>query len=640
MNSTRRRVLVTSLNLTALFLVGFADCAFAQCPGGNCPAGAPGQSTGVTGSFGGGDFSECGENAARDLEEERLNAHKYAMQTQTDEQVIQTMQRFFGDELLMEAGEKLDINLSPLLLDIKVSQKAREAIAEKRQAESSFLTGSVYNLLTQDRNFKTCCVRSYETNMSRAEIVNLHPEGDGWSGLWEYYYPTTITEWSNQSSETMIVPQPLFLQELAKAKELLKGPEAVQAVARSISQLKKLADKDITGDTSTEAADQVEEFIHEIDDKVKEEHRFTEGISMVGGVTVRPFIPGMAMSTRRGIAEFFCMHPEQFLKIGSQSDPYQRPAPGGWDEEYGYTLSTPPFSSIFFNGLNLLLDHTQLATLIPRRAEYGSIGGAAMTDIPAGYREWQQNVLARHAALAQPLGKDWTFAPYEPNGGLRGVLEKMNAQPISQGAVASTYIEKNNTWMVLDLMRYKSAQLDRRQFNGMPLSFRVAAGLYDSRINGEDVSTKEGMQSYYKNFEPQPYYRFTGEIPVGGVMNELGYPCMRAFTHQKSENPGPRPDRIILSNKTHNWVTGPQDFVEFDMRSQTRKGGVGLGEELTDQKDGDTPNKCRRDEYRHNYAANLTIFRSCPAGYGIWQHQDRNFELGNFNEVCPGEKLW
>jgi hypothetical protein len=115
-----------------------------------------------------------------------------------------------------------------------------------------------------------------------------------------------------------------------------------------------------------------------------------------------------------------------------------------------------------------------------------------------------------------------------------------------------------------------------------------------------------------------------------------------------------KPDRILMARKdsisvgtdgqqigAHPFVQEPQDesMRQTNMRSQV------TGDQSAGIKAGDTPNKCRKGIYRFNFAANMTIHRTCPKGWQRWKPvfhspDDTGAVLAKIPLICPNEKLW
>jgi hypothetical protein len=340
------------------------------------------------------------------------------------------------------------------------------------------------------------------------------------------------------------------------------------------------------------------------------------------------------------------MHPDQFQKLmDPEEDPFQKPPPEGGGDVMTSLQNIPPFGSVYKNGLTLLLDPSELARL--NNPFVGRYDQGPATDIAKGYEVWRNNMLGREAFLSIGGGseqrKDWPGTGDEALS-LQDVLLKAGARPVRPQDVGESFYPQNNIWMVPALMRYHKAPLDRREYNTTPLAFRIAAGLHQTQQGDGTVGTRDGDQGYYKKFEPQSYYKFGGLVPeYQSRLNEARVRCRRPLTNETMANV--KPDRIILSHKTHNFVKDPVDEATLDqnMRSQT------TNDPSRNLKAGDTPNKCGRGMQRHNYAANMTIHRTCPKGYVIWQPpaNDPMFEkvptvitAPQFAAICKGEKLW
>ena len=631
---------------------------------------------GLAPTFGEGDYEECARTASEELASGKPSIYHYDTDNPAvadDDTVEALMEALFGGALgdVMAPAALVDLHYHPQLFDILVPLNQRQDIAFQRTFGVPFrLFGPHYpEYLPQvmDENFKLCCVREGEEMLDTNWITLLHPSGDGWTGLWEYYFPTTVTEWSNQSSESAIVPHEAFKRAITESKQLLRGQKAAELVSRSIGHLSDLAipngppsDKGIKLEEG-EVLKLAQEIGQKLDEPVEGEvkgRNFSEDISMVGGVTVRPYLPMMSDVNRRRLAQFFCMHPDQFMKLydaNPRENPYQRVPPGALPSgEYGITKQIPPFGSAHANGLSLLLDHTELAGITNVAQLLAVVDSGildfigAPTDIKTGYEMWKADMLAREAHLANGNGAG-QFRDY-PNPGegslgnkLREVLAAQGAQSKSQQELGYTFDPQNNIWWIPALMRYHKSPIDRREFNTTPLAWRVVAGQYQ----------RQGVKTYFPNFEPNPHYTWRARVPsYTGAENELRIRCNRLLTHLTMTKL--TPDRLLMARKdaitvgaggeqigAHPFVQEPQDA---SMRQQNMRSQV-TGDPSAGIKAGDTPNKCRKGIYRFNFAANMTIHRTCPKGWRRWKPilhspDDIGAILAKNPLICPNEKIW
>jgi len=646
----------------ALFLI--------SCPLLSRASAAPG--------FGATDYAECGRNAAEDLQNENKNKYRLAEDVASEQAVEENMRMLFNDKLGPEASlQDLTTHYSPQLHDMKVPLGVRKAIQLYRDAQL-LLYGffqAPYHPNVQDINFRLCCVREQHvtapTWVIAAYALGLTETNDGdpvetsaydgWSGIWDYYLPTTITEWSNQSGESMIVPKEKMQENLAEATKMLAGPQAAKMVKTSVGHLLDLAESQSNGQGSTKsnrtaraggggggcdtcggasggpngaggagpgggvgggigaplpngADQQIEQLVKEIDQKVEQQNKFTEDISMPGGIVVRPNFALMKRDSRQRLAGLLCMHRDQFLKVMDQGDPTQRAPSDGWEgKEYGYLRTIEPFGSIFPNGLKFLMDTNEFNNLAENPA--------GITDLRKGYEAWQNDMLGREARMANGKGRDW------PNQGagslpLKEVLRLAGASPLERQDAGWTYMEKNSVSGVSSNMRYHKAPLDRREFNSFALFFREIAALAGG-IKGTN-------RLYMKKFEAEPYHQFGGDFPRSLGKNEFGVNCSNPAYMSGTAITGRKPDRILLSQATHNFVGSPQDesMTTTGMRAQAE--------------DQNLPNRCGRDKERHNYAANMTIHRTCAKGWTLWRPTDPlDPAFYAVQAYCPKtEKLW
>lgn len=205
---------------------------------------------------------------------------------------------------------------SPHLRDVTVSQKSRDAHAYRRaeagvgNAELASLGGcygacgqcawedpdqspaccgvqtEAYANLTDDSNFKTCCVRDGEQNLSEEEIACRHPAGDGWAGLYEYYYPVNALEWSSTPATTTLATADIVKKCLEETDSMLSAAAGESSARYSKS---------------------------------------TGGYRGEGAITQAINVAAMAREKRQEIARHFCMHEDQLMKLMEpEADPIQK----------------------------------------------------------------------------------------------------------------------------------------------------------------------------------------------------------------------------------------------------------------------------------------------------------------------------
>ncbi|MEY4701767.1 MAG: hypothetical protein RL326_1954, partial [Pseudomonadota bacterium] len=102
-----------------------------------------------------------------------------------------------------------------------------------------------------DANFKACCVRKEDKNESTEEIAcrtgtpHMKPggiAGDGWSGIFEYYYPTTVIAWENSRATTMFADKTEVNKCTEKARKLMHGEKAESWVEKAIKKNLEVVD--------------------------------------------------------------------------------------------------------------------------------------------------------------------------------------------------------------------------------------------------------------------------------------------------------------------------------------------------------------------------------------------------------------
>jgi hypothetical protein len=477
---------------------------------------------------------------------------------------------------------------------------------------------SAYGPLVLDHNFKTCCVRSGEENWSEEKIACSHPSGDGWAGLFEFYFPTTVIGWENDRSTTMIVEKGKVSECLQQADPIMQSDDARKWVADAISRnLSSVGgpvpipgrEESIRDEVTREIDANVQGVIKDVRPK-DQKLRFADSLQGQG-LTMRVNFATMNPWERRALAVQFCMHPDQFMKImNTEEDEFQKPPPGGGNT-FGMLQNIPVFANYCGNGARLMISPWESANLAP-------VDGTP-TDLAKGF-------LAGYLG-AGPMYCQAMAARYD------GSLTEEQRQIILQSGTAALdekdvgYSCRNNgksTVALSPLSLYRAAQVERRTPEHA-LAFAIAGGLFEKDTH--DTTKPSYRKSYYKRFEPMPYSqragifsgkKFDGGLP--GLVTEQNLPCIRPLKGENHQGQN-KSDQWYISDSTHN-------FTQENVSDWNK-----TWKEWTT--DGNTP-KRGLDDRSQNYAAMSRIFASCPAGYKQWKGD----HSGDTHRACGSEKLW
>jgi hypothetical protein len=197
----------------------------------------------------------------------------------------------------------------------------------------------------------------------------------------------------------------------------------------------------------------------------------------------------------------------------------------------------------------------------------------------------------------------------------------------------------NGSLVPVELYRY--ANVERRASIGdTALGFLIAGGLYEGKM-------RNGIQSYYKRFEPQPYsmnYPKDMQIFVGkafkgsgsGPSNELGKSCSASINGRGNYFGQNKSDQIFIADVTHqNVLPGEREMINEEAQP-----GFNRNLEKWAQASGGNrvkmPNR-GLDEKSNNYAAVFRLFATCPAKYVRWHPPGMHDQINQ--EVCRDENL-
>lgn len=462
-----------------------------------------------------------------------------------------------------------------------------------------------------DANFKACCVRKAEKNLNTEEVACLHGApspgipGDGWSGLFEYYYPTSVVAWENSRATTMFADKQEVNKCETKARELMHGEKAVSWVEKAIKKNIEAADGLGGGSTKTDTSQLkplIQEAIKSAND-IDQKNQLAD--SLAGeGLTMRVNFPAMDPEYRRKLAEHFCMHPKQFMKLMDPAeDKLQKE--GGPTEEALKQL--PIWSNYCEKGVQLMTD--------PQETMKCKNVDGTPTDFIKGMTAWNDDPLfCQRMNLSNPKMQEF----------FGEVLSKSDKAKRSEAQVGYTCRDGgklNGSMVPVEL--YRHTPIERRTaISDHVLGFLIAGGIYKPMTDGKEKFTR----SIYKRFEPRPYSKkfetFKGEPFLGsgaGPVNELNMKCesLSPELDYKGQN---KSDQLFISDKTH----PTKAFKgETEMINEKSKGEFNRYVEEWG-KDGVAKTLPKRglDEKLANSAAAFRIFATCPAGHVRWHPPD------------------
>jgi hypothetical protein len=470
-----------------------------------------------------------------------------------------------------------------------------------------------YQALTQTSNFKMCCVQQgIEENASSEYIAAMHPDGDGWAGLWEYYYPTLALGWENDRTTSMIVDQGKVQQCLSDSDKLMG--DAQGWVTGAINRNLQAAGGAPSGNIQKTVQDSIRS-VRPKDQKL----RFTDSLQSEG-LTLRVNLAAMDPEQRRKTAERFCMRPEQFDKL---MDPADDLLQLGGGPDLNSLDNIPVWANYCPQGVELMTK--------PENSAMRNIDGTP-TDFRLGMQAWnvdkmycQKMNLTNVNMFITGLGR----AALQSPGGFQ-----------TQASVGYTCLEGgklNGSMVPVEL--YRHAAVERRTaITDHALGFLIAGGLAPGMTAGQ--------RSFYKRFEPQPYSRmmppdlqtFIGTQFQGGGTNELGESCP-SVSGENLRFAGSKSDRLFISDKTN------KAFDQEIIEAEDSKGGINRYREEWG-KDPESGSKIAArglDKESQNYAAPFRIFATCPKGFKRWRPQPADGHnlalIENVNRYCREENF-
>ena len=375
---------------------------------------------------------------------------------------------------------------------------------------------AAYGAMLEDSNFKACCVRKEDEMASMEDIACKHPKGDGWAGLFEYYFPTNMIGWESERGATMIATQDSVRSCMESSDTMMENSDWMTS---AIEQRIGGTEKQIIG----KGADPL------IRSRSKGRPlRFSETVHGEG-LTMRVNFAHMDPNERRALAVQFCMHPDQFMKL---MDPE-------WDTKQmggGPTLQAlqalPIWATYCPEAVKLMTDQKENFKVVNT--------DGTKTNFPQGMAVFQTDphYCQKMSSIANPT--EGEIRPY-------GMLARQKPGLFTPHDVgytcrsASAEPGASQTRMIPLSLNSKAGSDPGTLDHAIP--FLHAAGYYQGEISN-------GPRSIYKRFEPLPYSQqlnlFTGKQWKGGGSNELNMPC-RSYEGKNYEDTN-RPDQLFLSD--------------------------------------------------------------------------------------------
>ena len=467
----------------------------------------------------------------------------------------------------------------------------------------------IYKQFVQDSNFKTCCVRIADQIDDEEKVACKHPRGDGWAGLFEYYYPTNALGWENERTSTMIASKDEVTTCINQVDSMMEGTQAVDWVSKAIERNQKMAaGESPAGVTGSTVRSKVQEDIKDVRPKDKA-LRFSDSLQGEG-LTLRINFPSMELGERTKLAEHFCMHPLQFHKLLGTADLLQRE--GG---NVNQLKQIPIWSNYCEQGVELMTN--------PSLSNMVNIDGTD-TDFTKGMAAWEQDPL--YCQRINSLANE-NMAITK----IKDVIDKSPGRGRTAAEVGYTCSQngKLNGGMV-PVSLYRHAAVERRTaISDHALGFLIAGGMWERM--------RAGNKSYYKRFEPRPYSWqsaeriFKGKRWAGGGSNELLMGCKsyggRNYQGQDTS------DQLFISNFTHQAFT-QEPIVNVNTKDAfdkyVQEWATGSGKKTISRKGV--------DKDAHNYAAAFRKFATCPAGFVRWNPPPDEVELNANLALFCGEE--
>lgn len=595
---------------------------------------------------GGSGLAASGEDAAQKLLQEKGGKNTFRVDPQSgsggvssEKDVLENMKKLFDKIYLppnqsMMRKPELDKWFSPHLRDINVSMGSRftevNGPTGRSQAgspeayivliyggscsgacpwcdwpdqhRSMFCCGistQSYQNLVLDTNFKACCVKQGEQMLSREDIACLHPNGDGWAGLFEYYFPTTAIGWESQRGTTMIATNKQVKQCMESSKQMMENSNWITAAIQKGGQSSD-------GSITAKVADSIQGIRQNQKDPSL---TFTDSLQG-GGLTMRVNFAHMDPQERKALAKQYCMHEEQFMKL---MDPQYDTKQIGGGSSLAALQALPIWANYCPQAVQLMTNPNETNRVVNT--------DGTKTNFVQGMSVYQSDPLycQKMNAKANPVGGEFLK---------EGVLKNQGSGMFSEQSVGYTcrtgsMQEGGFSTRMVPVTLYSTAKIDPRTLDHA-IPFLHAGGYYQGQMSN-------GVQSIYKRFEPIPYSQtfnlFSGKPWKGGGPNERGDFCQ---SYEGNDYQGKnQPDQLYISDVNHKPFTQEQvqEFKKYDR-------------EWADKQQENFHNR-NFNESVLNYGAAFRIFATCPAGYVRWRggHAEESQEAcgeENFGGITPG----
>lgn len=595
----------------------------------------------------------AGKEAAERLKQEKQNDYRGGVKGGPGE-VFSNMQKLFSEILFSKSGGEVDPWYSPHLRDSMIDPETRVLETTMRGDASPFgnmafwcnsfpffpiyksscpgptcwwpdehlhveccatpLSTRKYKELITDSNFKACCVRDADVGNSSEQIACKYPMGDGWAGMFEYYYPTAALGWENDRTTTMIVDKDKVKKCITDSDPLMQGPQAADWVAEAIKKNITAAGK-LSGGSSGggDVKGEVSKIIKDVR-PTDEKLRFADSLQSEG-LTLRVNLAAMDEDERKNLAEHFCMHPKQFMKL---MDPAHDLLQLGGGANRASLDNIPVWSNYCKEGVELMT-----------KAENSNLKNVdgTLTDFTAGMTAWRTDPL-----YCQRMNLE---NPNMATTGIGEVIEKSPGQRQSEAEVGYTCRQggKLNGGMVPVTLNRHAAVERRTAIADHALGFLIAGGLAPGMITGK--------KSNYKRFEPMPYSRsaelFIGKQFQGGGTNEIpGAPPCPGLSGQNYHLQD-MSDQLYLSNEPDTNKNLTQDRIN-------NREGKEFNRYVQDWAKNDEESKKKiaergLDGKSQNYAAPFRIFATCPLGFKRWRPPGDANLIANLTMFCREENF-
>ena len=492
-----------------------------------------------------------------------------------------------------------------------------EPFGPHRPIESCFTKSTMpYHERNQLSNFKMCCVRDDEVAFSSEQIASLHPTGDGWAGLFEYYYPTAALGWENDRTTSMIVDKAKIERCIAESDQKMEGAQAQAwvsgAIERNIRATKGSAEQGTIRQT-------VQSVISEIRPK-DQKLRFTDSLESEG-LTLRVNLAAMDPEQRARTAQRFCMHPQQFDKL---MVPGQDPLQMGGGLNIAALDSLPIWANYCPKGVEIMAspDKSKELRNLDSTPTKLDIGASVWETDPMFCQKMNlSNTNYMTTGLANPL--------------IQSGVQRRTPQSVGYTCLGDGNLNGSMTPVTL----HRHAAVERRTaISDHALGFLIAGGVSPNLTSGKT--------SVYKRFEPQKYSN-SGTIPYklrtfigtafkGGQKNELNEDCPSlSGENYQFKN---KSDRLFISNVTNKAFD--QEIVDAD--DNKGKFNRYRQEWAKDASSGKKIANRGLDKNSQNYAAPMRIFATCPAGYKRWRPPQDNYHYNlavNLDKYCREENF-